>query len=153
MKPRTYTDSLYYHLRITAKYMKVFGSQMFKKLKIDLSFDEFVVLDLLSKNEDICLRDLAKILLKDRANTGRLANTLEEKGLIKINLTKRGNNPVKMLILTDLGKNIFKDSMDKIQPKINELCGTVFNGNEEEKLVALLTDFRDKMSSVMEVRI
>lgn len=153
MKNRTYTDSLYYHLRITAKYTKVFGLQMFKILGINLSFDEFVVLDLLSKNEDFCLRDLAKILLKDRANTGRLANIMEEKGLIKINITKRSNNIVKMLALTEFGEKTFKESMSKMEPKINELCRTTFNGDEEEKLVALLTDFREKISSVMEVRI
>ncbi|MBR1754418.1 MarR family transcriptional regulator [bacterium] len=150
---RTYTDSLYYQLRITAKYMKVFGSQMFKKLGILLNFDEFVVLDLLSKNKDICLRDLAKIILKDRANTGRLANALEKKGLIELVVTKRDNKLVKIITLTDSGKNIFKESRNKIEPNIQELCGKIFNGDEEEKIIALLTDFREKMFSAMEVRI
>ena len=150
---RTYTNSLYYHLRITAKYMKVFGSQLFKKLDIFLDFDEFVVLDLISKNKGICLRDLAKLILKDRANTGRLANSLEEKGLLCINITKRSNRIIKMLSLTDLGKKVFEESINKIEPKINELCGKIFNGDEEEKLISLLTDFREKMTSAMEVKI
>lgn len=150
---RTYTNSLYYHLRITAKYMKVFGSQLFKKLDIFLDFDEFVVLDLISKNKGICLRDLAKLILKDRANTGRLANSLEEKGLLCINITKRSNRIIKMLSLTDLGKKVFEESINKIEPKINELCDKIFNGDEEEKLISLLTDFREKMTSAMEVKI
>lgn len=150
---RTYTDSLYYHLRITAKYMKMFGSQFFKKLGIVLDFDEFVVLDLISKNKDICLRDLAKLILKDRANTGRLANSLEEKGFVHINITKRSNRIVKMLELTDLGKTVFEESINKLTPKMNELCEKIFKGDEEEKLVALLTDFRAKMFSAMEVNI
>ena len=150
---RTYTDSLYYHLRLTAKYMKVFGSQLFKKLNVDLEFDEFVVLDLLSKRDNVCLRDLAKLLLKDRANTGRLANSLEEKGLITIEAGKRGNRLVKMLSLTNVGKNLFNDSIGKITPKINELCGKIFKGDEEEKLCILLKEFRDKMTSAMEVKI
>lgn len=150
---KTYTNSLYYHLRITAKYMKVFGSQLFKKLGIFLDFDEFVVLDLISRNNNICLRDLAKLILKDRANTGRLANSLEEKGLLCINITKRSNRIVKMLSLTDLGKKVFEESISKIEPKISELCGKIFNGDEEEKIIALLTDFREKMFSAMEVNI
>ena len=118
-----------------------------------MDFDEFVVLDLISKNKGICLRDLAKLILKDRANTGRLANSLEEKGLLCINITKRSNRIIKMLSLTDLGKKVFAESINKIEPKINELCDKIFNGDEEEKLISLLTDFREKMTSAMEVKI
>jgi DNA-binding MarR family transcriptional regulator len=150
---RTYTDSLYYQLRLTAKYMKVFGSQLFKKLNIDIDFDEFVVLDLLSKRNDVCLRDLAKLLLKDRANTGRLANTLEQKKYIEINICKRNNRIVKLLSLTLLGKEKFIECKNKIVPKINQVCGKIFNGDEEEKINILLKDFREKMTSVMEIKI
>ena len=65
---RTYTDSLYYHLKLTARYLEVAAKQLFKTINLD----ELITLDLIKKNEGLCQRDLAKILLKDRANTGRI---------------------------------------------------------------------------------
>lgn len=152
MKERTYTNSLYYHLRLTARYMKVFGSQLFKSLNLDVDFDEFIVLDLLYQNEGIIQRDLAKLLLKDRANAGRLATSLEKKNLIEIRIEKKSNRLVKMMFLTNLGKKIFQEGIEKLKPKIDEVS-KMFNGDEEETLNKLLIDFRTKLSSIMEVRI
>ena len=60
--------------------------QIFQKLDLPISLDEFVILDILIDNEEICQRDLAKLILKDRPCTGRLLNSLEEKGFIKTSL-------------------------------------------------------------------
>ena len=78
-----YTDSIYYQLEQTAKYCKYLGMQIFQKLDLPISLDEFVILDILIDNEEICQRDLAKLILKDRPCTGRLLNSLEEKGFIE----------------------------------------------------------------------
>ena len=78
-----FTDSISYQTELTAKYWKMLGNQLFEKFNIhDLSIEEFGILDTLLCNPAICQRDLAKIILRDRANTGKLLDNLEKKGLV-----------------------------------------------------------------------
>ena len=149
---RTYSDSLYYHLRLTARYMKTFGKQLFNSLNIDIDFDELIILDLLFHREGLIQRDLAKLLLTDRANAGRLASSLEKKDLVEIKIQKKANRLVKMILLTEFGKKTFEECVKKIAPKIEEIS-KMFNGDEEATLNRLLIDFRNKLSSAMEIHI
>ena len=71
-----YTDSIYYELEQTARLMKILTLQLFDKLKLNITPDEYFALDTVSVNAGICQRDLAKLLLKDRANTGRILESL-----------------------------------------------------------------------------
>ena len=75
-----FTESLAYEVKLTEKYSKMLGLQLFAKLGAPLSPEEFLALDVVSANPDICQRDLAKLIIKDRANTGRLLEALEKKG-------------------------------------------------------------------------
>ena len=133
--------------------MKMFGNQLFKTLGINLDVSEFVVLDLVSRNEGLCQRDLAKLLFKDRANTGRLTSALEKKGLLEIKLGKRENRPVNFIVLSEMGKKVLEDIMEKFEPKIAEISNLLFSEGEEDNMVRALTEFRAKLGSVLEVRI
>ena len=86
-----YVDSLYYEIELTGKYLRFLGTQMFNELKIDVSVDEFLVLDIIKTNDKICQRDIAKLLLKDRANTGRIINSLEKKELLTRSVDTKNN--------------------------------------------------------------
>ena len=78
-----YTDSLAYEIKLTEKYSKMLALQLFAKLEAPMSPEGFLVMDVVSCNPEICQRDLARIIIKDRAKTGRLFESLEKKGLIK----------------------------------------------------------------------
>lgn len=64
-----YTDSIYYELEKTARYCRFLGVQVFDKLGVDINPSEYATLDTISCNPGLCQRDLAKLILKDRANT------------------------------------------------------------------------------------
>ena len=66
-------------------------------MKIDISFEEYLILDVVSYNEGICQIDLAKKLLRDRSNIGKIVSALEKKGLIKINPDTRNKRLIKKL--------------------------------------------------------
>ena len=82
MKKEHYTDTLFYQIELTAKYCKLLGQQVFEKYNTGITVEEFAVLDTVLCNGELCQRDVAKLILKDRANTGKLLDTLEKKGLI-----------------------------------------------------------------------
>ena len=72
--------------------------------------------------KDCCQRDLARVLLKDRANTGKLAKSLEEKGLVKIKATIKNNRAVKNI---NKITNNFKDvEYIKIPEVYPEYCSS-----------------------------
>ena len=77
-----YIDTIFYQIELTAKYCKMLGQQVFEQYDTGISLEEYTILDTLIRNKDLCQRDLAKLILKDRANTGKLLDTLEKKGLI-----------------------------------------------------------------------
>ena len=98
-----YTDSIHYELEQAARLMRILTSQLFKKLDIGLSMDEYAALDTVSINAGICQRDLAKLIIKDRANTGRILNSLEEKGFITRFIDTKNNRLVKKMGVTERG--------------------------------------------------
>lgn len=59
-----YTDSINYELEQTSRMMKMLTNQLFSKLDISISLDEYIALDTVSVNAGICQRDLAKLILK-----------------------------------------------------------------------------------------
>ena len=75
LEEKHYINSIYYQLELTAKYCKYLGSQLVAKIGLPISLDEVVTLDTLAMNGDMCQRDLAKIILKDRPSTGRIVNS------------------------------------------------------------------------------
>lgn len=152
MRKRSYTESLYYEIILTAKYFKLMGSKLFEKLGINISFEEYISLDLLSKNSELCQRDLAKLLLKDRANTGRILNSLEEKGLIKRINDIKNNRLVKIIKITENGEKSVKEIFKKLEPSIN-LMDTKLSSDEETKLCATLKNYRDELKEIVKTQI
>ena len=58
------------------------GQQIFEQYNAGITIDEFAILDICNSNEELCQRDLAKLILRDRANTGKFLDSLENKNLI-----------------------------------------------------------------------
>ena len=112
-----YEDSLFYQIHVSAKIFHMLFDQFFKELKIGLSANEHLALKVISETKDCCQRDLARILLKDRSNTGKLVNFLKEQGYIEIKLSTKNNRPVKILTITKKGSKII-DKMSKITEPI-----------------------------------
>lgn len=147
-----YTDSVYYDLEQTAKYCRAFGAQVLGKYYTDFSFDELTVLDTIACNPGICQRDLAKLILRDRANTGRALETLEKKGLIiRYNDTKN-NRLVRKIELSEKGKAELATATEKLEPAYGEFV-SIIPESEIIKLKALLKNIRENISTVVNLQI
>ena len=115
-----FTDSIYYELEKTAKVLRLLGIHVFEKLGAGISADEHAALDTISCNPDICQRDLAKLILKDRANTGKILNSLEAKGLIERCIDTKNNRLVKKLKITQLGEDMILNINKQLEKIFNE---------------------------------
>ena len=92
------------------------GAQVFEQYGTGVTVEEYAVLDTLLAHKELCQRDLAKLILKDRANTGKLLDGLEKKGLITRKLSMKNNRPVKLIEITTAGTNKVEEAANRIRP-------------------------------------
>lgn len=151
-KLKHYTDTLNYELEKTARVMRILGIQLMEKLKIDLMLDEYVALDIISCHQGICQRDLAKLIIKDRANTGRILNSLEEKGLITRFVDTKNNRLVRKMAITEKGYKVLISINKKIESYIAE-TKRIVSEDELDGLYSSLKKVREKFEEMIEFKI
>ncbi len=147
-----YTDSIHYELEQTSRLMKKVTTQLFEKLEIGLSIDEYAALDTVSVNAGICQRDLAKLILKDRANTGRILDSLEQKGFITRFIDTKNNRLVKKMGITERGLK----ELDTINKKVKQYLESVtkkISDEDIERVQETLKSFRLELEKVVEINI
>lgn len=147
-----YTESIYYQLEQTAKYCRYLGMQIFQKLNIPLTMDEFVALDVINTNDGICQRELAKLILKDRPNTGRILNTLEDKGYIKRFVDTKNNRLVRRMSLTEEGYKVTNEVTEVLRDYINKLP-KVFSEDDKQELMSSLKKFKESLEKEVAMNI
>ena len=151
-KIKHYTDTLNYELEKTAKVMKILGMQVMEKLKMELLLDEYVALDIISCHQGICQRDLAKLIIKDRANTGRILNSLEEKGFITRFVDTKNNRLVRKMAITENGYKMLININKKIESYIAE-TKKVVSEEELDGLYNSLKKVRERFEELIELKI
>ena len=147
-----YTDSIHYELEQTSRLMKKVTTQLFEKLEIGLSIDEYAALDTVSVNAGICQRDLAKLILKDSANTGRILDSLEQKGFITRFIDTKNNRLVKKMGITERGLK----ELDTINKKVKQYLESVtkkISDEDIERVQETLKSFRLELEKVVEINI
>lgn len=147
-----FTDSIFYQVELTARYTKMLGTQLFGMLGIGLTPEEFSALDIISFNDGLCQRDLAKMILKDRANTGKLLDSLETKQYIIRELAVKNNRPVKIIKITENGQKIYKDTYKKLTP-LHKAVEERIKNSDLAKVGDLLAELRDVLEDTMEIDI
>ena len=147
-----FTDTIFYQVELTARYTKMLGTQLFGKLGVGLTPEEFSTLDTISASDELCQRDIAKLILKDRANTGKLLDSLENKGYIERELTSKNNRPVKIVKMTNLGKKVYAETYSKLEPHHKIVKERIAN-TDLEKLGELLRDLREILEDTIDIDI
>jgi len=147
-----YTESIIYSMEQAVIYSRIKGAQFFNQLNIGITIDQFVALDAIYTSNDICQRDLSKLILKDRSNTGRILNILEENGFITRSVETKGNRLVKKIYITDNGKRIVEEN----QPRLSSAFKKVFEDVSEEEFANLrltLNKLKESLSKTTTIQI
>ena len=147
-----YIDSPSYDLELSSKYTKTLLSQFFSKFCSEISPEEFIVLETISTHRGLCQRDLAKLILKDRANTGRIVESLSNRGFVTRHNDTKNNRLVRKVVITDKGEFIIKELRTRFQPYHEKMC-KLFNNEELLVLKRSLKKFRDAVSQIVEIQI
>jgi len=147
-----YEETLFYQINLSAKCFDMLFNDFFKRLNMGITSSEHLALGVIMDTKDCCQRDLAKIILKDRANTGKLAKSLEEKGLIDIEIKTKNNKPVKILTITKKGKEFHEKAMEYIKPLANKIQSE-FSEQIIDETVEILKNFRKLVENTVKVNI
>lgn len=147
-----YTDSIHYELEQTSRLMNMLTNQLFKKLELSITFDEYIALDTVSINVGICQRDLAKLILKDRANTGRILNELEQKGFITRFIDTKNNRLVKKMGITETGLQELNSINNKIKTYLSGVTKRI-PPEDVDKVRNILRAFRLELDKIVETNI
>lgn len=137
-----YTDSIIYSMEQAVIYFKIKGAQLISALDIGVTIDQFAALDAIYCHNDICQRDLSKIILKDRSNTGRILNILEENGFIERIADTKNNRLVRKIYITEKGRQIIENHQATLRSSFLQ----VFEDVSEEEF-ATLRHTLDKLKS------
>ena len=147
-----YTDSPSYELELTSKYCKVLLIQLFNRVCSEITPEEFAVLDTLYCNKGLCQRDLAKLILRDRANTGRVLDSLEKKGFVRRVNDVKNKRLVRRADITDEGIEILRNLTLRFQPIHERLC-KIFSSEDIAILRTSLKKMRDAISQIVDMHI
>ncbi len=151
-KAKHYIDSIFYQFEQTAKYCRYLSVQIFQKLDLGITFDEFITLDTIDANECICQRELAKLILKDRASTGRLLNSLEEKGYIERFVDTKNNRLVRKMKISDKGRGILIEITHKLKAYISKLP-KILSEEDKAALIDSIVNFRHNIEKEVQMNI
>lgn len=147
-----YTESIVYLMEQVVVYFKIKGAQFCTQMNMGVTIDQFAILDALYTNGDVCQRDLSKIVLKDRSNTGRILNILEELGLTKRIAETKGKRLVKKVYLTDEGRKIVEDSHVKLKAGFHQIFDNV-SSEEFKALRQTLDKLKSNLSETTSIQI
>lgn len=152
MEKIKFTDTIFYRIEKSARYINLMSKEFFEKANICLTNDEFRALDTLIYNPGICQRDLARLILRDRVYTGRILNSLESKELIKRTVDTKNNRLVRKPNLTKKGMEVYESCFEKLEPKMQNVFKR-FSKEQMDELKQMLDLFESAISNEVVVEV
>lgn len=149
---KKYTESLFYEVYLTGKYIKKMSVQHFKNLNLELTGEEFSTLDFIYHNGNMCQRDLALKMFINRANMGKILNGLEERGYLKRIVDVKCNRPVKLISMTKEGEDIYTKTLATLR-NTAEKAYNKFSESEVSVLIDGMQKMRKCLKEIVEIDI
>lgn len=133
IKKNHYIDTTIYKADILIRTLKSELKAKVDNLNIGITSEQFIVLDTICASKDIYPQKLSEILMKDKSNTTRILKILEQKGLIKKEVSSTHNRLIYVLKPTTKGEKLISDNMPQIKMFITDIFKNITD-NEIENL-------------------
>lgn len=147
-----FTDTIFYRIERSARYINLLSKDFFERLNICLTSDEFRTLDTLIYNSEICQRDLARLILRDRVYTGRILNSLEKKGFIKRKNDIKNNRLIRKPVVTKEGLEIHENCFKKLESQMENVFKK-FSKEQMDELKKMLDLFENAISNEVVIEV
>ena len=132
-----------YLINMTALLLKRELTGALSKNKINVTPEQWAILNRLSENSDISQKEVAKRTFKDNANITRILDKLEKKGLVKRQMDATDRRVWKIHI-TKEGRRI----RDEIEPLANEILEKATKGIASKEVDAFNTTAKKMLKNL-----
>lgn len=150
MNKKFYIESFPYEIELTARICHESARRLLDTYSKDISIDEFSVLDTIVARPGLSQADLARLVLKGKAHTGRFIMSLEDKGLVERHVEERDGKLIKVAVITEKGQELYQDVLQKMRPAI-EHFESVVPEKDIKKIVKELREFRKRIEEVNKI--
>jgi DNA-binding MarR family transcriptional regulator len=144
MDVKYYINSFAYEIEQTARICHEAAKKVLETYTKEVSIDEFSLLDTIIAKPKSSQADLARLILKGKAHTGRFLISLEEKKLIKRQIEERDGKLIKIAVVTTEGLDLYNRILDNIRPKMDKFTQSL-SENEINHTKENLGKFRQKI--------
>lgn len=146
-----FSETLMHHLDNTAKISRVLGARYFDNHnEFDITYNNFLIIELLYTNSDIHQRDIARVLLMGTANLSKELERMENKGLIKRKLTEKNKKMVKTVKLTKKGEEIYHTIVDDWEKFVTDL-ENIYTKEELKTFKEFLLRMKNKLTESIDM--
>lgn len=147
-----YNKSIFYRITKLSVHIESLGKDFFESRNLNVTLDEFAALNAILRNPDICQRDLAKIILRDRVRTGRILSSLERKEYIKRKNDTKNNRLVKKISITQKGKELYETHKQMLLDVSKEFLNH-FSQEQKNELSNYLDSLEKTLSKLSTIKI
>ena len=113
-------------------------------------YDEFTVLDTLTARSGLSQADLARLILKGKAHTGRFLISLEEKGFIERHIEEKNGKLIKVSDVTPKGKKLYNYIVERFKPAV-EKFDKIIPQEQCEMIIKNLKNFREAIEKARNI--
>ena len=146
-----FSNTLMHYLDNTAKVSRVIGARYFDKHnEFDITYNNFLIIELLFTNPDMHQRNIARALLMGSANLSRDLERMENKGLIKRKLTEINKKMVKTVKLTKKGENIYYTIVGDWEKYVTDL-ENIYTKEELKIFTEFLLRMKNKLTESIDM--
>ncbi len=146
-----FSETLMHHLDNTAKISRVLGARYFDQHnEFDITYNNFLIIELLFTNPDIHQRNIARALLMGTANLSKELERMESKGLIKRKITEKNKKMVKTVKLTSKGEEIYHKVVDNWEKFVTNF-ESIYTKEEIETFTEFLLRMKNKLTESIDM--
>lgn len=150
MQDKFYIDSFPYEIELTARVCHENARQMLEAYTKEVSIDEFTVLDTLVAKPELSQADLARLILKGKAHTGRFLMSLEGKGLIERHVEERNGKLIKVSHVTPKGRELYSNIIENFRPSVEQF-ESVVSVDEIKNIIENLKKLRSAIEHISNI--
>ena len=110
-------------------YTRIFSRRSFQNSKLEITPEQFVVIEILMQHDGLYQRQLCELAIKDRPNMTRIINILEKSGYVE-RKSDKNKRKVYKIFLTQKAKEMFS----KLSFTANNYRSTIIEGINEDEL-------------------
>ncbi len=137
-------NNIYFQIELTARKIRQYGQNVLKQHGIDITIEQWLVLNIINENEAINQISIGEKLVKDKPTISRMVNQLNKKEFI-IKTTSATDSRNVELSISKKGEDLIK----KLYPIIEEIRLTglsELSKKETESIESILKKIRNKLS-------